>query len=515
MYKKSILYFLTTSFVLSAFFIVTGIYGCSDGKDSELEEEAPQIELNKTSLVLEIGKQERLIVSYNPIETSHKGHVWESSASSVATVDDTGMVVATGLGECTIMAKALYGGHTAVCQLMVVEKEIKVTNVSLNKKEARLMVGDELKLEVTVTPENATNKSVVWSTSNSEIASVDNTGIITAKSAGDVTIKATSADGGKDASCKITVAERGVEISKPEFSSITATSASITGSIISTGIELQEVGICYSTNQEPTIDDKKVTLNGDQITCSLEKLTPETTYYVRLYAKSNENIYYGEQGDFTTTGEMKATFAATDIYRTRIVLKAEAPAGVTTVDVCYGKNPNPSITDNVAEASLDSEGKLLLDLKSLSPGTTYYIRTFNRNGSTIEYYNETNVQTIGKDFDLSYSKSYAKSYEENYPIHTQYYEINLKYTYQINIPGTYAVEAVGGGSLKKDAGYSESIYIEEGSGTFSFTRDGARYEYGWPDIRIYFDRPTDLRFTNLETKVCYHDAISSFFFKNM
>ncbi len=114
-----------------------------------------------------------------------------------------------------------------------------------------MVVGDDLILEAVVTPENATNKAVTWSSGDSKIASVDATGKVTAIAEGKVTIEATTNDGDKTASCQITIVNRGVEISKPEVSDITSVSALVEGAIKASGVKVTEAGICYSTSQSP------------------------------------------------------------------------------------------------------------------------------------------------------------------------------------------------------------------------------------------------------------------------
>ena len=87
----------------------------------------------------------------------------------------------------------------------VIPKTIKVTGIKLNKKSSNLEVGKTLKLKATITPTNATNKNITWSSSNKEIATVDKNGKVTAKKKGTVTITAKTKDGGKKETCKITV----------------------------------------------------------------------------------------------------------------------------------------------------------------------------------------------------------------------------------------------------------------------------------------------------------------------
>ena len=85
---------------------------------------------------------------------------------------------------------------------------VGVTGVTLNKSSLSLDVGDTETLTATVTPGNATNKAVSWSTSNAAVATVAN-GVVTAVAPGSATITVTTADGGKTAACSVTVTEDG------------------------------------------------------------------------------------------------------------------------------------------------------------------------------------------------------------------------------------------------------------------------------------------------------------------
>ena len=129
--------------------------------------------------------------------------LWQSSNTSVATIDDNGKLTTTGLGTTTITCTA-HNGVSAQCEVTV--NPVLVSDITLNESEAELMVGEKLQLEATVTPENATDKSVTWSSTNEAVAVVDEGGLVTAVGSGTCQIKATANDGsGKTASCLVTV----------------------------------------------------------------------------------------------------------------------------------------------------------------------------------------------------------------------------------------------------------------------------------------------------------------------
>lgn len=90
--------------------------------------------------------------------------------------------------------------------------EVKVTRISLNNTNLELKIGDTYNLSCNITPSNATNKNVEWSSSNSDIVSVEN-GKITAKTKGDATITVKSCDTGITATCNVKVLSKATSIS--------------------------------------------------------------------------------------------------------------------------------------------------------------------------------------------------------------------------------------------------------------------------------------------------------------
>lgn len=156
------------------------------------------ITLNKTSLELIKGTSETLTATITPDNATTKTVEWSSSATTVATVDNTGKVTAVGGGSATITAKC--GGKTATCAVTVI---IPVSGITLDQPSITLTKGETKALVATVSPDDATDKTVSWSSNNPSIASVDNYGIVTGQGIGATTIVATC--GGKVAYCNVSV----------------------------------------------------------------------------------------------------------------------------------------------------------------------------------------------------------------------------------------------------------------------------------------------------------------------
>lgn len=154
------------------------------------------IALNKTSLTLEKGSYEVLRATVFPEDATNKEVKWTSSDASVAYVAD-GVVSAHKGGEATITASI--DGFTATCEVTVI---VPISSISLNKTELTLLVGETAQLEATILPEDATDKTVSWYTSNSEVVTVDG-GKITAVNFGTADITALA--GNVDETCTVTV----------------------------------------------------------------------------------------------------------------------------------------------------------------------------------------------------------------------------------------------------------------------------------------------------------------------
>lgn len=170
------------------------------------------ISLDRESVTLEEEATTTLVATVKPDDATDKSVSWSSSNNEVATVEENGKVIAIKEGEATITAKA--GEKTVTCKVIVQKKFIAVTSVTLNKVELALEKGQSEVLVATVKPDNATNKSVYWTSSNEEIASVDQSGIVVAKNGGGATITATSGDCKATCSLSVTVPVQSITLNK-------------------------------------------------------------------------------------------------------------------------------------------------------------------------------------------------------------------------------------------------------------------------------------------------------------
>ena len=157
------------------------------------------VSLSQTSVSLEVGGSVSLTATVSPSDATDKTVSWTSSNSGVASVAG-GVVKAIAEGTATITATA--GGKSAKCEVTVQPKVVEVTGVSLNKTELTLSPGGTFQLEATVSPSDATDKTVTWTSSDPSKVTVEN-GLVKAVSPGTASVTATA--GNKSAKCEVTV----------------------------------------------------------------------------------------------------------------------------------------------------------------------------------------------------------------------------------------------------------------------------------------------------------------------
>ena len=166
------------------------------------------VKLNSTQEKLGVGETITLTATVTPSTATDKTVSWSSSNTSVATVSQNGEVSALKKGTATITVTTKDGGKTATCKITVEDKVYPVESVTLDKSTYEMTVGDNVTLKATVNPSNATDKTVSWSSSNESVATVSQNGEVSALKKGTTTITVTTKDGGKTATCKITVEDK-------------------------------------------------------------------------------------------------------------------------------------------------------------------------------------------------------------------------------------------------------------------------------------------------------------------
>ena len=168
------------------------------------------VTLNTETLMLAPGSTGTLVATVHPDDAIDKTVIWRAFNPYIATVDDDGNVTAVSEGSTFITA--IVGGKTAECEVIVERISVPVDGITLDHETLTINRREEGKLTAMVTPSNADCTTVIWTSSNDEIAFVDYwDGIVVAKKVGTVTITATTQEGGFTATCEVTVNPRPIE----------------------------------------------------------------------------------------------------------------------------------------------------------------------------------------------------------------------------------------------------------------------------------------------------------------
>lgn len=172
--------------------------------DSENAAPITGVTLDQTSVILAPGATAKLVATLKPENAKSTDFTWTSSNPDVVSVDSEGTVTAIKEGTALITVATSEGGFTSTCAITVSKDTVNVTGISLNKTDVTMSVNGTDLLVAVITPEDATNKGVLWSSSDSNIVSVSE-GKLTAKKGGTVTITAETKDGGLKTTARVIV----------------------------------------------------------------------------------------------------------------------------------------------------------------------------------------------------------------------------------------------------------------------------------------------------------------------
>lgn len=162
--------------------------------------------LNKTADFLKVGGIDTLTATVIQQTMTDQTVIWTSSDTNIVKVVQ-GVLIASSVGSATITATTVDGSKTASCYVTVYSTDSAITfptSISINKTTDTLIVGETDTLTATVSPSTATNKNIIWTTSNTDVVTVAD-GIITAVGAGTATVTAFSSNGNESRTCNITV----------------------------------------------------------------------------------------------------------------------------------------------------------------------------------------------------------------------------------------------------------------------------------------------------------------------
>lgn len=163
------------------------------------------VSLSPTSVTLGVTQTQQITATVTPANATNKNISFSSSNPSVATVNSVGLVTAMAVGNATITVTTQDGNKTATFAVTVSDSIVPVSSVILSPTSATIAKGATRQLIATVSPSDATNKNVTFTSSNPSVATVNSSGLITAVSGGNAIITVVTVEGNKTATAAITV----------------------------------------------------------------------------------------------------------------------------------------------------------------------------------------------------------------------------------------------------------------------------------------------------------------------
>ena len=201
------------------------------------------VTLHASSASIRTGEHFTFNATITPADATERTLTWTTSNANVATVDSQGRVTAVGAGTATITVTS-QNGRTATATVTVTYAR-PVTSITLDRATVTLSTGNTTDMVPTILPHNANNRTVTWTTSNANVATVNANGRITAVSAGTATITA-KASSGHTASVVVTVGGASDFAFNREYGPFTLTA---TGLILGGGTHTLTINSFVFTNQ--------------------------------------------------------------------------------------------------------------------------------------------------------------------------------------------------------------------------------------------------------------------------
>ena len=249
-----------------------------------------RIEITPSSATLEIGETIQLSATAYPTNATNRSLNWTTENYSVASVSNSGLVTARGAGRVWIWARATDGSGAGNYCVVDVKEPTKVSSIGLSETEATMEVGEELTLTASILPDNANNKSVNWTSDNTDVATVVD-GVITAVSPGECNITCASTDGSNvSAVCHIVVNE-------PEQHWLSVILPNGSFSINATNLETIEIKI----TPDPDYTVHSITVDGVE-----QDIAPDETLFTlpALSHSTTVNVVFASSGISTNVEEI-------------------------------------------------------------------------------------------------------------------------------------------------------------------------------------------------------------------
>lgn len=361
------------------------------------------VTLDHDQLDMVPGDLQKLTETIVPANASNPEVSWKSTKPEVVAVNQTGVITAITEGSAEILVTTKDGGYQASCKVNVKKPaqeekpssgitsrpstgtEIAVSGVELDKKEWNAKPGDTNLLTATISPQNATNKKMVWSSTDPGVARVDAYGMVYALSAGETTITVKTEDGGKTASCKVLVTKENTVPSNGSITSLKPNKKNVT-------LEVKKTFTCKITIKPTNATNRTLKFSSSKKSVA----TVSSAGVIKAVAPGKSTITVRSQNGKKATINVKVIPAKVTGVRVKQPAKGQIKvtwkkqSGIKQYQISY-YNPKKGTYTTPKTISKNS-----YTLKNCKKNVTYKfkVRAKKKNGGTMYYGTYSNVVKI-------------------------------------------------------------------------------------------------------------------------
>ena len=425
------------------------------------------IALSPTSVTLNPNGTYKFNVTVSPSNATNKGVTWSSNDTTVVSVDQNGNIKALKDGMAKIRVTAQDGSGKYAEASVTVESSkptnILVTGVSLNASTVKMYVGQSYQLIHTIKPSNATNKGVIWSSSNTNVVSVSN-GKIVGKSSGKARITVTTNDGRYSAYTDVTVINRP---SSNSSSNSKPSSSSSSGSSISSSIDIIKDTIELNKGSEEKLE---------------YNLSQDLTDSIIIWKSSNTDVAVVKNGIVSAISDGEATITATingkDIKDTcKVIVKKLDLTGIVFEDeslsISVGKtlkltlNALPSGAD-LPSLKWDVDNKDILSvsdegvIKGINVGEAV-VTVSSMDGKYSASINIVVTPYVSEPIEIN-----VEGYDLNFDENTYSYTLKIKNEKSLKITSNVKdISIKGNDKLENGSLITITVFNDDGSKTYN------------------------------------------------
>lgn len=259
----------------------------------EIAQDVYGIILDTTDLTLKVGETYRITASVNPADAYDKTMVWKSTNPDVIKVENTNsyenLLTATGSGSASIIAETNDGGYIAYCNVRVLQP---VTSIEISQSEITVRKGTEFYLNATPLPDDADDKTIVWSCNDTEIATVSEDGKVATLKVGQCIITATNPDSGVSVACVVNVLEpiTGLTLNTYYQNMVKGTRFVLIPYVEPTTASNKDVTFWSSDLDVATVDEKGIITAVNGGTCEIVVTTVESSFVAKCTIDVKEYV---------------------------------------------------------------------------------------------------------------------------------------------------------------------------------------------------------------------------------